>query len=303
MRNILLCLCLLAGFEGRAYKILFSEFGKGNETYWLIEPVRPDVKTAKLVVFLHGHGASNPDSYGNWILHLADQGYMVVFPKFQTGVFIPDPVAEEARIDANIDSAQAYLDRKYGKQPRQLHFIGHSLGGLLAANLADDYGGSGKYKVSSLTLVQPGHKYLKLGSLDSYNHLDSTVRIVCVSGSNDRTAGTTFSSYLMQHSPHVPSSQKIHFLLEKKRHRGETIGSTHEEPVCPNSVLDGGNHNPIIRGARLIGQTDRADYCFWKTADALIADPAELQLKNLADIGKWKDGTAIGKMQVMTDNQ
>lgn len=280
-------------------KVLFSKQGKGSDTYWMLEPEK-GADTAKLVVFLHGHGASNPASYGDWLLHLADQKLIVIFPKFQTGAFIPDAVSGQRRIQQNIDSAQAYLIRKYGGSSRRLHFIGHSLGGLLAANLAEAYGASKKYKVASLTLVQPGHQFLKLGAIRSYDHIDSSARIVCVSGSNDRTAGTTFGTHLIANTPHVPDDRKIHFLLDRMEHGKEIIGSTHEEPVCPNEMLDAGNRNPIIRGATLVGKTDLADKCcFWRLADAVLAEPETLRLSDLSDLGKWNDGTPIGAMVVL----
>jgi len=36
-----------------------------------------------VAVFLHGWGAVNPQSYGAWIDHLARQGWLVLFPRFQ----------------------------------------------------------------------------------------------------------------------------------------------------------------------------------------------------------------------------
>lgn len=299
MRVLLFILISCAASVFGQDKLFFTKFGKGNNTYWMLEPEK-HADTTLIVVFLHGHGASNPANYGDWLLHLAEQKLIVVFPKFQTGAFVPDPFAEQDRIQQNIDSAQAYLVKKYGGSSRRIHFIGHSLGGLLAANIADDYGQNQKYKVSSLTLVQPGHKYVKIGTLRSYDHIDSTTRVICVSGSNDRTAGTTFGRYFMSHTPKIPEKNKIHFLLERRQHGSEVIGSTHEEPVCPSDKLDAGNRNPIIRGADLIGKTDLADRrCFWKMADALVAEPKEVDLKRLGDLGFWKDGEPIGSMEVV----
>src|SRR3954463_4986266 len=36
-----------------------------------------------VAIFLHGWGVVNPQSYGAWIDHLARQGWLVLFPRFQ----------------------------------------------------------------------------------------------------------------------------------------------------------------------------------------------------------------------------
>ncbi len=287
-------LCYAADFT-------FTAFGSGNEKYWITAP-SDSADNSKLVVFLHGHAASNPECYGDWILHLVDQGYIVLFPKYQNGTIplsVLDSEDEQRRVEANIDSATSWLNARFGVCDRALHFIGHSLGGVLAANVANHYGATKKYRVASLCLVQPGQKHFKLGALDLYSTLDTNLRIVCVSGSNDRTAGKTFSTNLMHRTQGIADTQKIHFLLERKQHRGEVIGSTHEEPVCPNTAISGSNMNAVIAGVRLVGKTDLADtHCFWRIADFLLReDPAPLS--SLADLGTWPDGKFIGEMLIL----
>ena len=299
MRLSLILLFILCYQSHFSQKLLYSQFEDSNERYWLLEPADSSINRENLIVFLHGHAASNPATYGDWLIHLVEQNYIVLFPKFQNGFFIPESAEESARVDKNIDSAIIYIQRKYNFKPANIHFIGHSLGGLIAANLTNEYGKTKKHNVATLTLVQPGHKYLKMGMMETYENFDTNLRIVCVSGQNDRTAGDRFAKHIIRNSPGVSPNNKIHFSIRSYRNKGEKIGSTHEEPVCPNNSLKASNLNPVILGAEVIGKTDLADsLIFWRIADHLISGKTG-DLESLRTIGKWNDGTPIGDLLIV----
>ncbi|MFD0938855.1 alpha/beta hydrolase, partial [Methylobacterium trifolii] len=61
-----------------------------------------------VVVFLHGWGAVNPQSYGAWIDHLARQGYLVLFPRFQE-VNRTRPADASANAEARLTEALGAL--------------------------------------------------------------------------------------------------------------------------------------------------------------------------------------------------
>ncbi len=286
-------------FPGRTQEFKFYEFGESNEKFWLICPKDSLINKEHLVVFLHGHGASNPATYGNWILHLIEQGFIVLFPKFQTGAFVPMPDTEAERIDVNIDDAFSFIEKTYNFRPKKIDFIGHSLGGLLAANLANLYGKTNKYEVASLTLVQPGFKYLKTGALSTYDSINPNARIICVTGNNDRTAGKTFSNYFMLNTTQISDKNKIHFHINKYDDVDEKIGSSHEEPVSPNDKLRSSNSNYMILGADLVGQTNLTDsLIFWKMSDYLLLEKTE-PMSSLSTIGFWSNGKPIGELSII----
>lgn len=234
------------------------EIGKGAGTAWLFTP---DSLTDKpLVVFFHGYGVSNPKCYGGWISELISKGYPVLFPKYQYG-FEP-PLADKflARCDSSIQKTL----RKPAFKGKSLCFIGHSMGGVLAANLALKY-----KRVESLLLVSPGHKKFSMGSnKKGYNGLDSSLFVMIITGEKDKVAGTTFTDFFMKNSVSISNNKKWHLHYQNNNEIGTK--SKHREPLSPNKDFSTKKWNPVIMVANKIGVTDTVDKeLFWPIFDFL----------------------------------
>lgn len=302
-KNLFFILILIHSLPCLISQDTFSmhEFGKGANKYWIIIPETDQPLNPTLVVFLHGYGASNPACYGGWIDEILQTNHIVLFPQFQTGTWLPKPNKFEERVDHAIQSSVKYVKSIRELDVTDLFFVSHSIGGVISANLADRYGEKSAYKVSSLLLVQPGHKYLKLGSQKTYDHIDPDTRIVCVTGNKDNVASDRFTKLILSTTSQIPSEQKLWLEQFKFKFGRNKIGARHSEPISVDKKFDAGNRNIIISGSFLIGKTDEVDRnCYWRLTTFLLEKldvfPYEFEKdsKELVSMGHW------GKVPIRT---
>jgi len=52
------------GMDYRYAKVTKNVYGEGANQYWIFEPADPTPKSAPVIVFNHGWGATNPKVYG-----------------------------------------------------------------------------------------------------------------------------------------------------------------------------------------------------------------------------------------------
>lgn len=310
---ITVALCFVNDIIHAQPNLKIESYGAGTSKYWLIYADKDSLITNQLIVFLHGFGASNPACYGGWIRSLVEAGNIVLFPKFQNGIFLPQTTKFSNRVNKSITNAIANIQEKHKITIKSLAFVSHSIGGVIATNLADEYGKTKKQKVSTLFLVQPGHKYLKLGSKNSYHNIDSNVKVVIITGDKDRTAGDKFAKGFYNTTPQIPRSQKLFLNQYKDKYESEKIGATHVEPISPDSELDTGNKNIIIIGVLLLGKINQVDTnCYWRLSNLLIhcstgansnCDSLFQDVDNVTFMGKWANKKRIRPMEMMDGKQ
>jgi acetyl esterase/lipase len=127
----------LYGFGGRAYthqSIRATRIGAYEDKFYLFEPAQPAIKTAPVVVFLHGWMHSHPDYYRAWIDHLVRRGNIVIFPCYQS---MGEPIEHFfANTIRSIKEALVKLVDGTHTEPDRDRFscIGHEGGGVLALN-------------------------------------------------------------------------------------------------------------------------------------------------------------------------
>jgi len=161
--------CLLANSDsslaaggwsgGRQYvsaSVTKNRYGTRMQEYWIFEPDAPKPRSAPLIVFLHGWGM-NPLYYGAMADHLVRRGNIVVYPRYQADlltlprVFLPNTISA-------IKDAIARLQTEPGHVRPDLNrfaVVGHSVGGLLAANVAAVAKESGLPQVRAVMSVEP----------------------------------------------------------------------------------------------------------------------------------------------------
>ncbi len=129
-----------SGPGGRDYphaKVITQRLGEGNEEYWLFQPDDPRPAQAPVVVFLHGWGGMDPVRYGAWLRHIVRKGHTVIFPRYQASLMTPASEMTPAALSA-VRDALSRLSTEGPVRPRLdgIAWVGHSLGGIIAANLA-----------------------------------------------------------------------------------------------------------------------------------------------------------------------
>jgi len=120
-----LALLALAGC-GRTWRATFEPHGIGKDQYWV---ARAKGKPKAVVVFLHGLGPNSGEQLEPWQAHLAEQGYDVIYPRYED-----PPPAPDAR--NNIVGAVGRALGDLGRPQVPLVLLGHSRGGRLAVEAA-----------------------------------------------------------------------------------------------------------------------------------------------------------------------
>lgn len=281
-------------------------FRKGSQKSWLYIPDNGQTEFKRLVVFLHGFGAKNAAVYGAWINELLRDGYVVLFPKFHTATFIPTVSKYEKRVQQSIEDAQGYMKtNKIALEKEGLVFIGHSIGGLLSANLAAEFGQSRTQKVDGIFCAQPGVAYVNWKRKNDYRTIDPSCAIVCVTGNNDFIVKFWSSRLIMNRSVQVNQHRKVWLNQEKWKRKGKKITASHAEPVAIDRRFGNGTYSYINLLALWFGKTDEVnEHGYWRLARYLLEladNPEKVIDKNdpeLTFMGEW-DGEQIESLKLV----
>jgi acetyl esterase/lipase len=135
-----------------------NRYGNGAQEYWIFEPDEPKPASAPVIVFLHGWGGMNPLYYGAWIDHLVRRGNIVIYPRYQASLltqireFTPNTLTAIKEAIARLRSEPGHVKADLTK----FAAVGHSVGGLLAANVAALASENGLPRVGAVMSVEAG---------------------------------------------------------------------------------------------------------------------------------------------------
>ena len=304
----------LTGPGGRGYhhdEVIQYNFASQPDGYWLFEPAMPTPATAPVVVFIHGYGGYNPMIYGAWIRHLVRKGNVVIYPRYQKNMLSPSPEHFAGNVAVAIRNALQEL-KKPGHVSVNMEgfsYVGHSYGGVVAADLAVNHD---KYQVpvpESMFLCAPGSGKFKGGRLDDYSGMPGGIKLLMVVNENDWVVGDEFAVKLFEECKHLQYCNLL-------RQRGDDYGSPaiqahHNQTYALDSAFDSGVRNYTSKRALKIGRTDAVDYyCYWKLCDALLnftrtglneqvafgGTPEQLYM------GQWSDGTLVEPLEFVGRN-
>ena len=276
-----------------------------NETgYHLIRSLEYPVDGKSVVVFLHGYGALNPMIYGTWLKHLAMQGHAVVYPRYQKSIFSPPPSEFVSNTVIGIQKALDELAQLgYPVESMRLNLIGHSYGGVIAANIAARYGQYGLPKPSVALVCQPGTGPFKGGILESYAEMDPELRLAILVGADDGTVGEKFGRHLFDVTTSV--NERIFLRQFEDRHDEARISASHYEPYSIYQDFDNGHRNFTAKKALRLSALNLVDLGYWKVFDLMfwtgLLDldlSIEDQKRILSSLGNWQDGVPVKRMEV-----
>jgi predicted esterase len=217
-------------------------YGRGADQVWV---VRPNGPTKSVVVFLHGLGGATEDTPANhvpWLLHLAQRGSAVIYPRYEVAATID---AQPAAAEHALKGVALGL-RTLGLPRVPAVVIGYSRGGPLAVDLAAVAPAIG-LDTRGILSVFPSRRFPSEPKLD-LRALDPTERIWILIGDRDTVVGPYGADELLQRLAASGFPQQSVRLIEVTSH-GD-FSATHL------SVLSDG------AGART---------AFWDTADSLVA--------------------------------
>ncbi len=301
----------LDGPGGAAYvcdSVIFSDYARKPDGYWLFEPAAPGLDSARVIVFLHGYGAYNPMIYGEWIKHLVRRGNIVIFPRYQRNLIFPRPPRFGRNAAQGIRDALVELDTGQHVKPKvaPLVIVGHSYGGVVAADLGVNFE---KYKIpqpKGLLLCSPGSGPLKGGRLKSYEKMPEDTYLLIMLSDGDHVVGDRFGQLVYETAVNTPHRNLI------RQYRDEygtnAIRDGHNESYSLLEDFDIGKRNFSSKRAMRIATLDAVDYYgYWKLLDALIDFTAEgihyeYAFGNTPQqtyLGEWSDGTPIRPLEVL----
>ena len=297
------------GPGGRRYgyaEVRFSDHAEAVDGFWLFEPAGAPIDTAEVVVFLHGYGGYNPMIYGGWIDHLARQGYVVIYPRYQKDMWHPRPARFAPNVATGVRDALAVLgERAYAIDTSRLSIVGHSYGGVIGADLAVNWSDYQIPEPKSLFLVSPGTGPLKGGRLRDYAGLAADLHLLIITSTGDRVVGDEFGRLVYETATRTT---RRNYLVQTRDDYGQpAVTDGHNECYSINPAYDNDAMNWTSKRARRIGRTNAVDYYgYWKLYDALLdftrdGSYAEYTFGDTPEqrsLGVWEDGTPITPLRV-----
>jgi len=183
-----------------------------------------------VAIMLHGFGeTSGYNVMYNFIRHTVRKGYVVIYPRYQTVLFPFDFnagfQAAVTGVDAGIDWLQADAIRV---QPQldKVGYMGHSLGGIIAANMANRHQSLGLPVPRSLYLFEP-HGGLTGNPLDAnMSGIPASTRVVCQI-SHRYTAANEGCNFLFPRIGHVSAANKDFVVTYSDAHGSPDLRADH----------------------------------------------------------------------------
>ena len=323
------------GPGGKQYahaKVTKNRYGTGNQEYWIFEPDTPKPVTAPLVVLIHGWGGMNPLYYGAWLDHLVKRGNIVVYPRYQATLLTPVKDFLPSTLGA-IKDAITRLEKEPGHVKPDLNkfaVVGHSVGGLLAANVAALAKESNLPQVRAVMAVEPGITEAPINiPLADLKKIPAETLLLAVAGDQDTLVRDTDAKRIYHESTQVSAANKDFIVMITDTHGTPSLQASHRAPTAMDRSYDNGesvNGTPATNrvgnsSSRQNGSSNESrrlesmmvnalDYFgTWKLFDALC-DAAfygknrEYALGNTRQqrfMGVWSDGVPVKELKV-TDN-
>jgi hypothetical protein len=291
-----------------------------------------------VAVFLHGWGATNPQSYGGWIDHLARNGWLVLFPRFQevNRTRPADATANAGRLTkAALDEIAA--DPQAKPDRTRVALIGHLAGVPIAMNLAAEAAALGLPAPRLIFGTMPGGiasgpkaRGITLGDLST---VPAETLILTVIGDRDARAADLAARRLLRETDAVPVERKLFLRALSDDHGFPALTATLAAPAALDTAYDAGaikvqpegkdvkpppfkwSADMALTGEQqtLVSQINNAradtlDYlAFWKTFDLAAAaafsngGAAALKMNpRFADMERWSDGWPVKRLAVET---
>jgi pimeloyl-ACP methyl ester carboxylesterase len=213
-------------------------FGEGDSAYWIFIPAGPRPARAPLVVFTHGWGAMEPTVYRTWIDHIVRRGAILIFPRYQANLRTPADRftrhAAAALADAvrRIDAGELGVKR----DGDGALYVGHSVGGLLAPNLAALATTAGLPRPLAILSVEPGKSWgprsLRV-PLENLSTIPVGVLLVAMAGDQDRLVGMRDAKRIYDAASTVASPDKNLLILHSDDHGGPALDANHIAATSP----------------------------------------------------------------------
>lgn len=224
--------------------------GRGTASTYAFYAAGAAPETGRPVaIVLHGWGAVNPQSYGGWIDHLARQGWLVLYPRFQE-VNRTRPADAPAIAESLVKAALAEIATDGEAKPDlgRVAMIGHLAGAPLAMDLAAAAKAQGLPVPKLIFAVMPGG--IASGpksrgiALTDLSAIDPATLIVTMVGDKDTRAADLAAKRLLREANAVPLERKLFVRALSDDHGFPALTATLASPAGVDTAYDGGAIKP-----------------------------------------------------------
>ncbi|MFH0889108.1 MAG: alpha/beta hydrolase [Planctomycetota bacterium] len=275
--------------------VMENVYGEGDDQYWIFEPMSPTLKSAPLIVFNHGWGGMNPKIYGAWIEHLVKKGNIVVFPRYQADLQTQPKLFIPNAINAIKDAIKRLQGEGHiSPELDRFGMVGHSMGGIITANIAALAKSERLPEPKAIMIVQPGATtVIELAELSK---ISSSTLMLNVVGDNDRVVGDNDAKKILEESTLIPAENKNLVIVVSDYYGKPALVANHFSPI---GFSGSPRHSPNVNALDY--------YAYWKLFDALTncafyGKDSEYALGNTSQqryMGKWSDGTPVKELVVI----
>ncbi len=244
-------------FAQKDSRFRFGSTHKVNErnSYSIFYPVGSEDYKG-LVILIHSDQASNPFAYGQLIEQLLQEEYIVIYPSYQSFLWSNNK-SDLDFINGSLEKAYKDIEINYPKvYSLPVAFIGHSMGGVIAFELASMSSGPPKKPSAVISLAPAEVTYHKIKNLN-FKKLDNYDVYLIVEEENDkfyrRETGTRLFEKLED------AHRKKHVIYTKDN----ATRSKHLNAWAYDKRFGSNNNGAASYFAKSIGQTNQADYIFY----------------------------------------
>ena len=217
----------------------------GGDAYVFHKAGAAPAEGRPVAVFLHAWGAPNPQAYGAWIDHLARNGWLVVFPRFQE-VNRTRPADATANAERGLRAVMAALAADADARPDagRVALVGHLAGAPLAANLAAAGGRDGLPAARLVFGVMPGgiaHDTKSRGiALADLARIPPETLVVTLIGDRDARAAEAAARRILRDASAVKPERKLFLRALSDDHGFPALTATLTAPAGLDAAYDGG---------------------------------------------------------------
>jgi dienelactone hydrolase len=284
-----------------------NRYGQGNLEYWIFEPRRAE-KPLPVIVFNHGWNAVNPAVYGGWITHLVRQGNIVIYPRWQTDSNTSPKSVSENAINA---VKNALVEISYNSHAKadlgKFAIVGHSMGGIISANMAAAAKEKGLPRPGALMITAPGKTWSnpkgnreRISLLNIHKIPAETLMLVVV-GEDDTLAKDRDAKAIFKKATSIAPGNKDYVIVHSDKHGKPPLKAAHSAPSSFGAPWN-----------NMKAHANALDYfAYWKLFDGLrdaafYSKNRESALGNTDAqrfMGTWSDGQPVTPLTIITTLQ
>lgn len=234
------------GVGDRSATIVKRGLGRtGSASYAFFKAGQAPTEGRPVAVFFHAWGATNPQIYGGWIDHLARNGYLVVFPRFQD-VNRTRPADAAVNAIRAVKTALADLSGDTEAKPDlgRLAVIGHLAGAPIAATFSADAKAQGLPAPRLVFAVMPGGIASDSRSrgipLKDLSEISPETLVVTMIGDRDARAADLAARRILREASAVAPERKLLVRVLSDDHGFPSLTATLAAPAGVDASFDGG---------------------------------------------------------------